>query len=42
MSKKLCKEDKKKKIKVDLHKFECTKCGLKADKEKNLCKPKRI
>lgn len=42
MSEKLCKSDKKKNIKVDKYKYECTKCGLKADKEKKLCKPEKI
>ncbi len=42
MSKKICKEVKKKKIKVDKYNFECTRCGLKADKEKKLCKPEKI
>ncbi|MFC2152039.1 hypothetical protein ACFLSE_05875 [Bacteroidota bacterium] len=42
MPKKLCKADKKKKIKINKYKYECNKCGLKADKEKKLCKSDEI
>jgi len=42
MSKKLCKKDKKKKIKPEKVRFECKKCGLQAKKEEKLCKPVKI
>lgn len=43
MSKKLCKEDKKKLSKRnDRAKYECKSCGAEAEKEKRLCKPKKI
>jgi len=44
MSKKICKEDDKK-TKAKRSKkaeFECKSCGAEADKEKFLCKPKKI
>ncbi len=44
MSKKLCKKDEGK-IKKDSSKeskFECKSCGLRSNKEKHLCKSKKI
>jgi hypothetical protein len=44
MSKTICKQEDKKKIaKHSRHaEFECKSCGAEADKEKLLCKPKKI
>lgn len=42
MPKKLCKQDKRKKVKPEKSKYECKKCGLKSDKEKKICKPVKI
>jgi hypothetical protein len=44
MSRKICKEDDKKVIakKAKKAEFECKTCGAGANKEKHLCKPKRI
>ncbi len=39
MGKKLCEKDSKVKISPEGKKYVCKKCGLKADKEKKLCKP---
>ena len=39
MSKTLCKQDKKKKVKLEKAKYECKKCGSQSNKEKKLCKP---
>lgn len=41
MSKKLCKQDKKK-IKKEKAQYECKKCGLYSKKEKKICKPEKI
>jgi hypothetical protein len=44
MSKTICKEDNKKKIAKRSRnaEYECKSCGAEADKEKFLCKPKKI
>lgn len=44
MSKKICKEDDKKTIAKHRKKaeYECKSCGAEAEKEKYLCKPKKI
>ena len=42
MAKKICKEDKKPKIRKTQASFECKSCGELARKEKQLCKPKKI
>jgi hypothetical protein len=44
MSKKICKEDDKKVIAKRSSKadYKCKSCGAEADKEKFLCKPKKI
>jgi hypothetical protein len=44
MSKKICKEDDKKKIEKRSKdaEFECKSCGAEAAREKFLCKPKKI
>lgn len=44
MSKKICKEDDKKVIAKKSKKagFECKTCGAESNKEKHLCKPKRL
>jgi hypothetical protein len=43
MSKTVCKEDKKKAAKRSANaKFACKSCGAEAEKEKHLCKPKKI
>ena len=39
MAKKLCEKDSKGKNSSEGKKYVCSKCGLKADKEKKLCKP---
>ena len=41
MSKKLCKEDKKR-LKKEKANFECKKCGLYSKKEKSVCKPFKL
>lgn len=42
MAKKMCKEDKDERPPKDKEKYKCKKCGLKAAKEKHLCKPKEL
>jgi hypothetical protein len=44
MSKKLCKEDDKKALAKHSKKpeYECKNCGSEANKEKFLCKPRKI
>lgn len=39
MGKKLCSKNNEEKVKSNDKKFVCKKCGLKAEKEKKLCKP---
>jgi hypothetical protein len=41
MGKKLCSKNSEERLKAIDKKFVCKKCGLKAEKEKKLCKPFR-
>lgn len=42
MSKKLCKKKDIKKKNTKAPEYQCNKCGLKASKDKKLCKPEKI
>jgi hypothetical protein len=42
MSKKLCKKNGIKKKDIKDPEYQCKKCGIKASKDKKLCKPEKI